>query len=116
MQIPEQAHSGSILKNVVFEIFHDGWNIDSKMNGFHHTLTVDLCTMSYVQYTFIEGKCTIPKLQLPEDSGLLEFKAFHSWRTELFVHIKVIRIIYDSWDSTYIQCASPTWFVSHFII
>ena len=98
----EQAHFGSILKNFVFGIFDDGGNIDSKMNGCHHTLTVDLCTMSSVQYTFIEGKCTVPKLQLPEDSGLLEFKAFHSWRTELFVHIKVITIISDSWDSTYL--------------
>ena len=100
----------------MFGIFDDGGNIDSKMNGCHHTLTVDLCTMSSVQYTFIEGKCTVPKLQLPEYSGLLEFKAFHSWRTELFVHIKVITIISDSWDSTCLQCAVPTWFVFHFII
>ena len=78
MQIPEQAHSGSILKNVVFGIFDDGGNIDSNMNGFHHTLKIDLCTMTSIQYTFIEGKCTIPKLQLLEYSGLLEFKAFHS--------------------------------------
>lgn len=87
--IPEQAHSGSVLKDVVFGIFDDEGNIDSKMNGCHHTLTVDLCTLGSVQYTFIEGKCTVPKLQLPEVSGLLEFKALHSWHTELFVCIKV---------------------------
>ena len=62
MQIPEQAHSGSILKNVVFGIFDDGGNVDSKMNGVHHTLITDLCTMSSFQYNFIEGKCTVPKI------------------------------------------------------
>lgn len=87
--IPEHSNAGSILKNVMFGIFDDEGNIDSKMNGCQHTLTVDLCTLSSVQYTFIQGKCTVPKLQLPEDIGLLEFKAFHSWHTELFVHIKV---------------------------
>jgi hypothetical protein len=29
------------------------------------------------------------KLQLPKDIGLLEFKEFHSWHTNLFVHINV---------------------------
>lgn len=96
MQIPEHSYAGSILKNVVFGIFDDGGNIDSMMTGCQHTLTVDLCTMSSVQYTFIEGKCTVPKLQLPEDTGLLKFKAFHSWNTDLFVHIKVRTVISDS--------------------
>jgi hypothetical protein len=96
MQIPDHSNAGSILKNVVFGIFDDEGNIDSKMDGYQHTLIVDLCTLSPVQYTFIQGKCMVPKLQLPEDIGLLEFKASHSWHTELFVHIKVRTLIFDS--------------------
>lgn len=87
--IPEHSYAGSILKNVVFGIFDDEGNLDSKMDGFQHTLTVDLCTLSSVQYKFSQGKCTVPKIMLPEDVRLLQFKAFHSWHTELFVHIKV---------------------------
>eukprot|EP01018_Ginkgo_biloba_P022977 Gb_24289 [translate_table: standard] len=78
-----------MLENVVFGVFDDRGNIDADINGRHHALMIDLNPDNAIQYTFRQGKCIVPKIQLPKTHGPLSFQAFHSLHTELTVHIKV---------------------------
>ncbi|XP_057823648.2 structural maintenance of chromosomes flexible hinge domain-containing protein GMI1 isoform X1 [Cryptomeria japonica] len=87
---PEEFYAGSTIDNLVFGIFDEKGQIDEEMNGRQHSLMIDPSPQDGVQYPFRMGICKIPKFTLPAEPGTLEFKAFHSFHPELYVHFKIV--------------------------
>lgn len=92
-----QLRAGSQLENFVFEIVDAEGNLDENIhndekNGHFHTLSVKLdssVTQLTTLYAFRKGRCTVPSLSVPQDTGCLSFSAVHSRHQEFSLSIKV---------------------------
>ncbi|CAN6483423.1 unnamed protein product [Victoria cruziana] len=90
--IPAYCKPGSQLDNVVFEVVDCDGSIDEDIHGQLHTLTITsgLSDPSdIIHYSFSHGKCKVPAIQLPMQSGDFSFRASHSRHPELSKTIKV---------------------------
>ncbi|XP_026658564.2 structural maintenance of chromosomes flexible hinge domain-containing protein GMI1 isoform X2 [Phoenix dactylifera] len=90
--VPGYCTAGSHLENVVFEIFDSDGVVDEAIHGQHHTLTIKsepLKLDGTIQYTFQHGRCIVPVIPVPQESGTFRIMAFHTHFPDLRISIEI---------------------------
>lgn len=89
MQVPEKAHAGSKLEGLEVQVIDENGNVDSKMDGSLHTLTLDWNLNLSV--ALVSGACTLPAINLPILPGTWRGRVAHSLHPELFFVLEASR-------------------------
>nr|XP_010915961.1 structural maintenance of chromosomes flexible hinge domain-containing protein GMI1 [Elaeis guineensis] len=90
--VPGYCKAGSHLENVVFEIFDSDGVVDETIHGQHHTLTIKSEPRKLddtIQYTFQHGRCIVPVIPVPQESGTFHIVAFHTHFPDLQTSIEI---------------------------
>lgn len=82
MQMPEKAQAGSQLERLEVQVIDEDGNVDNKMDGSLHTLTLDWNLKFSV--AFVSGVCTLPPIKLPVLPGIWRGRVAHAVHPELF--------------------------------
>ncbi|XP_024381875.1 structural maintenance of chromosomes flexible hinge domain-containing protein GMI1 isoform X4 [Physcomitrium patens] len=84
---PEEAYTGSQLEGLKVQVIDEDGNVDTKMDGSLHYLTVDW--NSKLSIPLVCGVCSLPPINLPLVPGSWYGRVAHAVHPELFCALEV---------------------------
>uniref|UniRef100_A0A7I4FUU7 Uncharacterized protein n=1 Tax=Physcomitrium patens TaxID=3218 RepID=A0A7I4FUU7_PHYPA len=85
---PEEAYTGSQLEGLKVQVIDEDGNVDTKMDGSLHYLTVDW--NSKLSIPLVCGVCSLPPINLPLVPGSWYGRVAHAVHPELFCALEVV--------------------------
>lgn len=86
LQEPEEAYAGSQLEGLEVKVIDENGDVDTKMDGALHSLTLDWNPIFSVPLAF--GACTLPAIDLPVVPGTWHGRVSHAAHPEIFFGLK----------------------------
>ncbi|XP_051207961.1 structural maintenance of chromosomes flexible hinge domain-containing protein GMI1 isoform X2 [Lolium perenne] len=91
VEVPRSCQAGTLLENIIFEVFDSDGLIDESMHGPHHTLSIrsNEKLVEGAQYTFERGRCIVSRVPVPREPGTVTFVAYHTHFPDLETTIQI---------------------------
>lgn len=91
VEVPQSCQAGTLLENIIFEVFDSDGLIDESIHGPHHTLSIrsNEKLVEGAQYTFERGRCIVSRVPVPREPGTVTFVAYHTHFPDLETTIQI---------------------------